>query len=95
MIRGLLPCILRDELPTLDDPPLEAFTFGASGLRDVALTRDPAVRTGRAAISLRVRTPGAVFTDGEAAVRTVEREDVGRDDEYERLRIPVELDEPL
>jgi len=54
------------------------------------------VRTGRAVTSLRERDAGAAFcVDGAAAVRTVEREDVGRDDEYEWLREPVELDEPL
>lgn len=47
-------------------------------------------------ISLRERTAGVAFcADGAAAERTVERDDVGRDDEYERLRTPVELDEPL
>lgn len=101
MTRGFVPCILRDEFPTLDEPTLEAFTLGvftlgASGLRDVALTRGPVVRTGRAVTSLRVRTPElALCVDGAAAVRTVWREDVGRDDEYERLRTPVELVEPL
>jgi len=65
-------------------------------LRDVACTRGPVVRTGRAVTSLRERDAGAAFcVDGAAAVRTVEREDVGRDDEYEWLREPVELDEPL
>ncbi len=67
-MRGLLPCILRVELPTLEDPTLEAFTLGALGLRDVAFTRDPVVRTGRAATSCRVRAAGAAFcVEGDAA----------------------------
>ena len=54
------------------------------------------MRTGRAVTSLRERVAEAAFcVDGAAAVRTVEREDVGRDDECERLRTPVELDELL
>ena len=53
------------------------------------------MRTGRAATSLRERTAGVLLcTDGDAAVRTVEREDVGRD-VVERLRSPDELGELL
>lgn len=64
-------------------------------MREVAFTRGPVVRTGRAATSLRERTAGVVLcTDGEVAVRTVEREDVGRD-VVERLRSPDELGELL
>lgn len=66
-----------------------------AGLPEVAFTRGPDVRTGRAATSLRERTAGVdLCADGEAAVRTVEREDVGRD-VVERLRTPGALGELL